>query len=200
MEFDFLTMTTDNIDMIVTHHREKLINAIIYFANHTKYCGKTKLLKLLYFLDFSHFKQTGKSVTGLDYFAWEMGPVPKDLFEELTDHMKPDMRASIHDLPAGEGFQQIQPKKKFDSQYFSKKEIKLLENLAFIFEDAKADTMVESTHLKNEPWDRTLKEKGEFNKIDYMLAIDSDIVSMPYGEAKERVQERSEMYKIFGAR
>ena len=71
---------------------------------------------------------------------------------------------------------------------------------SFIFEDAKADAMIESTHLKNEPWDRTLKEKGEFNKIDYMLAIDSDIVSMPYGEAKERVQERSEMYKIFGAR
>jgi len=58
--------------------------------------------------------------------------------------------------------------------------------------------MVESTHLKNEPWDRTLKEEGEFKKIDYMLAIDSDIVSMPYDEAKERVQERSEMYKIFG--
>jgi len=179
MVFDFLTIATDNINMIVTHHREKLINAIIYFASHSKYCGKTKLLKLLYFLDFSHFKQTGKSVTGLDYFAWEMGPVPKDLFEELTDNMK--------------------PKKKFDSQYFSKKEMKLLEDLAFIFEDAKADTMVESTHLKNEPWDRTLEKKGEFKKIDYMLAIDSDMVSMPYDEAKERVQERSEMYKIFGA-
>jgi uncharacterized phage-associated protein len=199
MEFDFLTMQTDNKNMIVTHHREKLINAIIYFADHTKYCGKTKLLKLLYFLDFTHFKQMGKSVTGLDYFAWQMGPVPKELFEELSGNMKPDMSASIHDLPAGEGFQQIRPKKKFDSQYFSKKEIKLLEELAFIFEDAKADAMVESTHLKNEPWDRTLKEKGEFKRIDYMLAIDSDIVSIPYNEAKERVQERSEMYKIFGA-
>jgi len=199
MEFDFLTMQTDNMNMIVTHHREKLINVIIYLADHTRYCGKTKLLKLLYFLDFSHFKQTGKSVTGLDYFAWQMGPVPKELFEELSGNMKPDMSASIHDLPAGEGFQQIRPKKKFDSQYFSKKEIKLLEELAFIFEDAKADAMVESAHLKNEPWDRTLKEKGEFKKIDYMLAIDSDIVSIPYDEAKERAQERSEMYKIFGA-
>jgi uncharacterized phage-associated protein len=199
MVFDFLTMVSDNMNMIVTHHREKLINAIIYFADQTKYCGKTKLLKLLYFLDFSHFKQTGKSITGLDYFAWEMGPVPNDLFEELTDNMKPDMRASIHDLPAGEGFQQIRPKKKFDNRYFSKKEIRLLEDLAFIFEDAKADAMVESTHLKNEPWDKTFKEKGEFQKIDYMLAIDSDIVSMPYDEAKERRQERSEIYKIFGA-
>ena len=52
--------------MINTYHREKLINAIIYFAQNTKYCGKIKLFKLLYFLDFWHFKQTGKSVTGLD--------------------------------------------------------------------------------------------------------------------------------------
>lgn len=193
-------MTTDNTDMIVTHHREKLINAIIYFANHTKFCGKTKLLKLLYFLDFSHFKRTGKPVTGLDYFAWEMGPVPRDLFEELTDNnMKPDMKASIHDLTPGEGFQKIRPKKRFDRQYFSKNETNLLKELAFIFGDAKADAMVESTHLKNEPWDRTLKEKGEFKKIDYMLAIDSDIVSIVYEDAKERVKERSEMYKIFGA-
>jgi hypothetical protein len=141
-------MVIGNINMIITHHREKLI---------------------------------------------------KDLFVKLNDNMKLDMRASIDNLPTEEGFQQFRPKKKFDSRYFSKKEMKLLEDLAFIFEDAKTDAMVESTHLKNEPWDRTLKEKGEFKKIDYMLAIDSDIVSIPYDEAKERAQERSEMYKIFGA-
>lgn len=184
--------------MIITHNREKLINAIIYFARKTEYCGKTKLLKLLYFLDFSHFKQTGKSVTGLNYFAWEMGPVPKELFEELSDNMSFDMEAAIHKLPT-EGFQQIRPKKKFDDSYFSKREMKLLENISYVFKDAQADAMVESTHLKNEPWDSTLKEKGAFQKIDYMLAIDSDIVSLPYSEAKERGAERTEMYKIFGA-
>lgn len=190
-------MADDIIGMIITHHREKLINAMIYFATHTKYCGKTKLLKLLYFLDFKHFKQTGKSVTGQDYFAWEMGPVPRELFEELSGKMRPDMKAAIHDLPE-EGFQKIRPKKRFDNQYFSKKEIKLLEDISFIFEDAKADDMVESTHLQNEPWDRTLKQKGEFKKIDYMLAVDSEIISLPYEEAKDRMEERSEMYKIFG--
>jgi uncharacterized phage-associated protein len=184
--------------MIITHHREKLINAIIYFAANTKYCGKTKLLKLLYFLDFRHFKQTGKSITGLDYYAWNMGPVPKDLFNELTEKMDPDLKAAIHDLPQ-EGFQNIRPKKKFDPKYFSNQEMNLLKDLAFIFKDAKADDMIESTHLKNEPWDRTLKEKGEFKKIDYMLAIDSEIVSLPYNEAKERMEERLEMLKIFGA-
>ena len=187
----------DIIDMIITNHREKLINAIVYFAKHTKYCGKTKLFKLLYLLDFKHFKQTGKSVAGQDYFAWEMGPVPRSLFEELSGNMQPDMKAAIHDLPE-EGFQKIRPKKQFEDQFFSEKEIKLLEEISFIFNDAKAEDMVESTHLKNEPWDRTFKQKGEFKKIDYMLAIDSEIVSLPYEEAKDRAKERSEMYKIFG--
>ena len=196
---DIWVMVADNMYMIITHYREKLINAIVYFAAQTKHCGKTKLLKLLYFLDFSHFKQTGKSVTGLAYHAWKMGPVPKDLFEELSANMKPDMKAAIHDLPDTEGFQQIRPKRKFDGQYFSNKEMKLLEDISFVFQDAKADAMVESTHLKNEPWDRTLKEKGEFKKIDYMLAIDSDIVSLSCDEVMERMEERSEMVEIFGA-
>jgi len=187
-----------NTYMIITHHREKLINAIIYFARNTNYCGKTKLLKLLYFLDFVHFKRTGRPVTGLDYYAWKMGPVPKDLFEELSYNMKPDMAKAINPLPE-EGFQQIRAKQKFDDRYFSKNELDILEQISFIFKDAQADVMVESTHLKNEPWDRTLKEKGEFQHIDYLLAIDSDILSLPYEKAKERMEERSEMFSIFGA-
>ena len=40
--------------MLINHEREKLINAIIYFAKNTRFLGKTKLCKLLYFLDFEH--------------------------------------------------------------------------------------------------------------------------------------------------
>jgi len=183
--------------MIITHHREKLINAIIYFAKHTEYCGKTKLLKLLYFLDFCHFKQTGKSVTGLDYFTWEKGPVPKDLFEELSDNMKSDLKNSIN-IVLGESLQKIVPRKKFNDGYFTNREKRLLENISFIFRDIKADDMVEVTHLKNEPWHRTLKEKGLWQKIDYLLSIDDEEDSLTYNEAKERMEEISEMHQIFG--
>lgn len=126
--------------MMITYHREKLINAMIYFARNTLYCGTTKLLKLLYFLDFKHFKETGKSVTGQDYYAWDMGPVPKDVFDEISKVMRPDMQAAIHPLPAGE----------------------------------------------------------EFQKIDYLLAIDSRIDSLPIEEAVERMKERDEVRDIFG--
>ena len=33
--------------MLRDHSREKLLNAVVYFATNTKFCGKTKLYKLL---------------------------------------------------------------------------------------------------------------------------------------------------------
>lgn len=183
--------------MIITRHREKLINAIIYFAKETEHCGKTKLLKLLYFLDFYHFKQTAKSVTGLEYFAWEQGPVPKELFEELSGNMKVDLKGAIS-LASTEDFQKIVPKKKFNEDYFTNREKKLLKDLSYVFRDAKAEEMVEVSHLRNEPWDKTLKEKGPRQKIDYMLSIDDEENSLSYNEAKERMEEITEMHQIFG--
>ena len=81
--------------MLVTREREKLINAIIYFVNNTKTCGLVKLFKLLSFLDFEHFRQTGRSVTGLDYFAWPWGPVPRDLFFEIKGQPKEDLARAV---------------------------------------------------------------------------------------------------------
>ena len=48
--------------MLISRDREKLVNAIVFFADNTRYCGKTKLFKLLYLLDLHHFRETGRSV------------------------------------------------------------------------------------------------------------------------------------------
>jgi uncharacterized phage-associated protein len=80
--------------MLISRDREKLINAIIYFAGNTRFCGKTKLFKLLYLLDFHHFRDSGRSVTGLDYHAWKNGPVPFALVQEWDD-CEPDLAAAV---------------------------------------------------------------------------------------------------------
>jgi len=63
--------------------QEKLINSILYFKKNTKNYRKMKLFKLLYFLDFVHFKNYGTTVTGMEYSAWKMGPVPERLYHEF---------------------------------------------------------------------------------------------------------------------
>lgn len=80
--------------VIISHNREKLLNTIIYFVSNCGLVGKTKLFKLLYFLDFEHFKETGRSVTGLEYQAWEMGPVPVALQEEI-EHPDEDFNEKL---------------------------------------------------------------------------------------------------------
>lgn len=161
--------------MLITHEREKLINAIIFFAQHTKFFGKIKLFKLLYFLDFEHFKKTGRSVTGLDYYAWKMGPVPQSLFEEI-ESPEPDMAEALEitHIPTrfGNPMLSFNPRIEFDPDHFSKREMQLMEQLAGEFEDTKADDMIEATHLENQPWDRVWNQSGGRQElIPYSLAV-----------------------------
>lgn len=161
--------------MLIDHSRDKLANAAIYFAQNTKSCGKTKLFKLLYFLDFEHFSQTGRSVTGLEYFAWKMGPVPREIFQEaeapgavLGDAIGVNKRRALN----GQIIYDIRPVREFCGDHFSKREMKLLETLSREFADSNADDMVEATHLENLPWHEVYEVQGQQQKlIPYELAL-----------------------------
>ena len=185
------------------HSREKLIEAIIYFARNAKNLGKTKLLKLLYFLDFIHFRQTGKSVTGLDYYAWDMGPVPSDLWYELAEEtLPPDLAQAISIQPvplssSGE-MHTVKARRKFNPVHFTPRERRIMEQLADVFRDATAKEMVEVSHLRNQPWDRTIREKGDRRKIDYLLAVDSSPDALPLDIIEERLADIEEMEQLFG--
>jgi uncharacterized phage-associated protein len=78
--------------------RSRIRNAVLFFAKNTEACGKIKLFKLLYLLDFEHFKLTGKSVTGFEYEAWKFGPVPVDLMQEW-EVLGEDLSAVVDIVP-----------------------------------------------------------------------------------------------------
>lgn len=181
--------------MLVEHNREKLLNAIIFFLNNTKHCGKTKLFKLLYYLDFIHFRETGNSVTGLDYYTLKYGPVPLSLYKEI-ESMSSDL-SKIISIEKGDRFTIIKPKCAFDDLYFSKRETRILKEVSFIFKEAKAEDIIEASHLPNHPWDKTIKTKGENQKIDYLLAIDDSSNALSIEEIQERIKDRKEIEHIF---
>ncbi len=165
--------------MLISHDREKLIQAINFFVSQTAKCGKVKLFKLLYFLDFEHFKQTGRSVTGLEYYAWKMGPVPVALKEEI-DQPRSDMAEALRfeDRSIREGTQTmlaIHPLVPFSPRHFSKREMSLLEDLVKQYRYSDADNMVEATHLENLPWHKVYEQQGSKQAlIPYDLAIRPD--------------------------
>jgi uncharacterized phage-associated protein len=167
--------------MLITHEREKLIQAINFFVRNTKRCGKVKLFKLLYFLDFEHFKATGRSVTGLHYYAWPMGPVPVSLHNEL-EAPEPDMQDAFafEEIPIRKDTERmlsIKPRITFSERNFTSRELALLVNLAKEYRDANSENMIEATHLENKPWDKIYNKEGRHQQeIPYELAIRPDEV------------------------
>ena len=190
--------------MLISHYREKLTEAIVYFAKNTELCGKTKLMKLLYFLDFIHFRQTGKSVTEMDYYAWDRGPVPRDLWRELSnpETMADDLRRAVAVWPVetadNKTLELITPRRKFNERFFSPRELQILEEVAFTFKEAPAALMVESAHLPRQPWDLTCREKGRGQRIDYMLGVGDTPDSLPQDVIIERQEEIRGMLEFLG--
>jgi uncharacterized phage-associated protein len=182
-------------------HRQRLVNALAHFAAKVRHPRKVKMFKLLFFLDFYHFRETGLPVTDTSYFAWEFGPVPKDLFEELEQGKVPEdlnelvaiIREEREDGRPSYRFA-LRPKRKPDLSVFTPRQLHILGELVEVFQDATGSQMSEVTHLPNSPWDRTRKEKGDYKEIDYLLAIDRDAPISPE-EAKETYEEHREFLR-----
>jgi len=163
--------------MLVSHERDKLINAIVFFAQNTRYCGKIKLIKLLYLLDFEHFRQTGRSVTGMDYRAWKMGPVPLTFYQEW-DVPEADLAAAIDIVPekiVDYTRETVVPKIAFDDSHFTKRELRIMNELAANLSDSYSKPMVDMTHAELGPWQKIWEGgRGDGERIPYTLAIADD--------------------------
>ena len=185
--------------MLIKHEREKLINAVLFFAANVDKCGKIKLFKLMYFLDFEHYKITGRSVTSMKYFAWKMGPVPVELDEEI-EMPEPDMAdaVSFDLIPVYQGRSQmlrINSKQQFNDQHFSKRELQIMNDLSRKYKSTNAEDMVEATHLENLPWDVIYNKQGKhWSLIPYELAYQSQ----EFNEMARVTQEHCEVIEAFG--
>lgn len=185
--------------------REKLLNAIIFFTKNTRNCYKLKLFKLLFYFDFQVYRETGKSPTGLDYFAWPMGPVPARLHEEL-DAPKPDMKSALSitrvgdvdpDLPTPR--LQIKPRHEFDDGCFTPRELKAMQRLAEVYLEATAAQMTEVSHLPGQPWHRIYEvERRPQALIPHGLALDGKPGSISRDQEEQIAEEERAVRALFG--
>jgi uncharacterized phage-associated protein len=163
--------------MLKNRNREKFIQAILYFANNTRALGKVKLFKLLYLLDFEHFRQTGRSVTGMEYRAWKMGPVPAELVQQWDD-LDDDLAAAIRIEPRpviDYERQNVVALQAFDSEHFSIRELRLLDDIARRYRDTLSGKMIDVTHAENGAWAKIWADgEGNDNTIPYELAVAED--------------------------
>lgn len=162
--------------MIINHQREKTFQAITYFLNHTSLCNKKKLYKLLYLLDFEHFEQTGRNVTGFDYYAWKMGPVPTQL-HEMIDNEEDSLLDRFEVEKTLDKRERMtisfKCKTEFNPKIFTRRELRILESLATRFDMMNGDEMEAFTHQEGMPWHRVWYVEGNRQKqIPYSYSLD----------------------------
>ncbi|EKE12319.1 MAG: hypothetical protein ACD_13C00246G0004 [uncultured bacterium] len=164
----------------MNHTRRKLLNAILFFAKNTRKLNTTKLSKLLFFLDFTHFKQTGYPSIGLQYHAFERGPVPKNFWLEIKDGRTPDDFRNALVIQVNNDTEQEYKELRFtakatpDMRVFSPRERKILASLVEVYKDTPAYQLSEISHLKNSPWDKAYHGNGKNTLIEYKLALDAE--------------------------
>lgn len=183
--------------ILTQSERQRLLQAVVYFASSTKNCGKIKLFKLLYLLDFEHFRQTGKSATGLDYQAWKFGPVPVELMAEWED-LGPDL-AGLVDIVEEKiiDFERQAVRVKdgvaFDSEPFSPRQLRIMRELSERYRDTYSAKMIDVTHAQNGAWDRVWQNgDGAFHAIPYELAIGQ---ADPHAEAVRELAQEQAQYR-----
>ena len=166
--------------MFVSRDREKLLNAIVYFAHETRHCHTLKLFKLLNFSDFEHFRQTGRTIFGLEYRALPKGPVPTSLLNEIKRGGGRDLRAAITLHEVKDEItdkllrRDLKPRIKFDKKWFTKRELKVLAHIAEFFRDLKANDMSEFSHENKKPWTSVYRDgKGTGHLIPPELVLDT---------------------------
>jgi uncharacterized phage-associated protein len=147
---------------------EKLRQVIVYFLEHINnvHLGRTKLMKLLYFVDFDHQEAHGHSVTGVTYRKLPHGPYP-DKIEKIIKKM--ESAGLVREVKvAHKDYTQtrlITLGAKFDPAKFSGAELQTLERVAADWADATAAQIEAATH-REAPWAGTADGKI----IDYEMA------------------------------
>ncbi|MCD0493848.1 SocA family protein [Chromobacterium violaceum] len=175
--------------MLIEHEREKLKNAVLFFAGRVRFLGKTKLFKLLYFLDFEHYRDTGRSVTGIEYFAWKMGPVPVELYNEIKQDTTWESCINLERITTAKGHEMtaVRPIGEFQATHFSKRELRIMESLSRKYEKADAEDMVEETHLENLPWHQVyVVDNKKQHHIPYELALRKQEIELMLAEINDR--------------
>ncbi len=148
-------------------------NAVLYFIKYcnNQYLHKTKLNKLLYYLDFISVRDHKKSVTGDIYTHQEYGPVPAHADEILTAlKIGGAIDTEIASFKDGELINfTLKDESQFDESVFSTDKKKLLKNICDEFGSWPTEKIVTQTHLEA-PWFYS----KPYEIVDYAYAQDID--------------------------
>ena len=146
-------------------NHEKVVNMILLFAE--KGVLVTKLMKEMFYADFLHYKQTGTSITGLQYAKIAYGPVPdgkdiiigsciaKNYIREEIEYKNDYVYHNIIGL------------KKVNNSVFDEEELSIMNKVKEYFKNFKSKEIADFSHEE-----KAYTETGFAEIISYDHAFD----------------------------
>ncbi|MBL7966988.1 MAG: DUF4065 domain-containing protein [Prolixibacteraceae bacterium] len=128
---------------------------------------KTAMNKLLFYADFLHFKNTGRSITGLKYVAIDFGPVPNhygSMYEMLMDENIIGINGSMTDFGFTERF--VPGQIEIDKSVFDDSETSDIDRIVREIGKKSTKEIVEQSH-QEEAW---LENQESKSTISYFSA------------------------------
>ena len=162
---------------MIPYQKEKIENAICFFAKeHRKKTRQmlyqTFLFKYLALFDFGYLKKYGKPALGLTYQAMEKGPVPIEIYNKRMD----EPWSNLFSFQEDQNKFMIIPKGTPNLDYFSSREIKLMNTLIEIYahQFINSKLMSDASHQEILAWKRTWQKKHN-DYIDFSLEFSGNI-------------------------
>jgi len=146
----------------------KFAEMVVFFTKELQ-PWKTKLNKLLFYADFLSFKHSGFSISGMQYRAISMGPVPvnfNSIFEYLSNNR--DVEVLYTGFPDGNIGEQFMPIRKFNPDVFTKRENSMLEAIAERFKNLSTNEIIALSH-QEKAW---IENQAERKIIDYIYSFE----------------------------
>jgi len=153
---------------------EILTEMVVFFTERLQ-PWKTKLNKLLFYADFACFRQTCFSLSGIQYRAIDMGPVPNNfnsIFEYIANKNDVDVyRTEFPNGGLGEQFK-ANPKRKFKQEVFSESELKILNIIVETFASTSTEDIIQISH-KEKAWKENYEQGKRLISYKYGFELEA---------------------------
>ena len=152
--------------------KEKLGNTIVYIASHTSNLSKTKLLKLLYFMEEYSVRRYHTPFLGLPFEVWQAGPVVKDVFIDLSE--TPVILDGYVAKQIKGDSTYILPTKEFCDDEFSDNDLIVMQEVMKKYGNKTAKELVALTHRKGTLWYNLACKENLLDAFSKKLMNNSD--------------------------
>ena len=167
----------------------KIGSLLAYVASNIPNINLRKLIKLIFLIDEKSVTERGLSITWLDYYAWEKGPVAPCIYDIKKQENLFSHYVSSYKNEEGKNIITSNITREECIWQFSNREMRLIDSIIHEFGGLNADELSNFTHRCGGLWDKVVKK----HNIDFSVEKKS---SFPI-DLKELIENDDEKLAVY---